>query len=44
MNEITRARLPTVEVLLAGPESLGNDALEGDLYRLRARLHGEKPE
>ena len=34
----TQARLLAVEVLLAEPESLGNDALEGDLYALRDRL------
>jgi hypothetical protein len=32
------ARLLAVEVLLAGPETLGNDALEGDLYILRDQL------
>ena len=32
------ARLLAVEVLLADPESLGNDALESDLYILRDRL------
>lgn len=32
------ARLLAVEVLLADPESLGNDALETDLYILRDRL------
>ena len=30
-----KARLLAVEVLLADPEQLGNDALEGDLYILR---------
>jgi hypothetical protein len=34
------ARLLAVEVLLADPESLGNDALEGDLYILRDQLRG----
>ena len=34
------ARLLAVEVLLAEPEALGNDALEGDLYILRDRLRG----
>jgi hypothetical protein len=34
------ARLLAIEVLLADPESLGNDALEGDLYILRDKLHG----
>jgi hypothetical protein len=38
MDDTTRARLLAVEVLLANPESLGNDALEGDLYILRDRL------
>ena len=32
------ARLLAVEVLLADPDSLGNDALETDLYILRAQL------
>jgi hypothetical protein len=40
MDDTTRARLLAVEVLLADPESLGNDALEGDLYILRDRLQG----
>jgi hypothetical protein len=34
------ARLLAIEVLLADPESLGNDALEGDLYLLRDKLRG----
>jgi hypothetical protein len=34
------ARLLAVEVLLADPEALGNDALEGDLYILRDKLQG----
>jgi hypothetical protein len=38
MDDTTRARLLAVEVLLANPESLGNDALEGDLYILRDQL------
>lgn len=38
------ARLLAVEVLLADPETLQNDALEGDLYILRDRLRGEDPE
>jgi hypothetical protein len=38
-----RARLLAVEVLLADPESLGNDALETDLYILRDQLR-EVPE
>jgi hypothetical protein len=33
-----RARLLAVEVLLADPESLGNDALETDLCILRDQL------
>jgi hypothetical protein len=39
-----RARLLAVEVLLADPESLGNDALESDLYILRDRLQGQDGE
>ena len=35
------ARLLAVEVLLADPEALQNDALEGDLYILRDRLRQE---
>jgi hypothetical protein len=39
MEGITaQARLLAVEVLLAQPEQLGNDALEGDLYILRDQL------
>ena len=34
------AMLLAVEVLLANPEALGNDALEGDLYCLRDTLRG----
>ena len=34
------ARLLAVEVLLAHPEALNNDALEGDLYILRDQLRG----
>jgi hypothetical protein len=33
-----KARLLAVEVLLADPERLGNDALETDLYILRDQL------
>jgi hypothetical protein len=33
-----KARLLAVEVLLADPEQLENDALEGDLYILRDKL------
>jgi hypothetical protein len=41
MQDITaRARLLAVEVLLAEPELLGNDALETDLYFLRDKLQG----
>jgi hypothetical protein len=36
------ARLLAVEVLLADPEALGNDALEGDLYILRDQLRGNQ--
>lgn len=38
MTDSTRARLLAVEVLLADPEALGNDALESDLYILREEL------
>jgi hypothetical protein len=38
MDDQARARLLAVEVLLADPEALGNDALEGDLYILRDKL------
>ena len=38
MDDLKRARLLAVEVLLADPEALGNDALEGDLYILRDQL------
>lgn len=34
------ARLLAIEILLADPEALANDALEGDLYILRDRLRG----
>jgi len=40
MQYDTRARLLAVEVLLADPETLGNDALETDLYLLREQLTG----
>ena len=36
------AMLLAVEVLLADPEALGNDALEGDLYILRDQLQAAK--
>jgi hypothetical protein len=38
MNDLNRARLLAVEVLLADPDALGNDALETDLYILRDQL------
>jgi hypothetical protein len=39
MDEMTRARLLVgVDLLLTDPESLGNDALEGDLCILREQL------
>jgi hypothetical protein len=40
MDATAKARLLAVEVLLAEPELLGNDALETDLYFLRDRLQG----
>jgi len=41
VDDMTRARLQVgVELLLADPESLGNDALETDLYILRDKLNG----
>jgi hypothetical protein len=41
MDHMTRARLLVgVDLLLADPEELGNDALEGDLYILRDKLSG----
>jgi hypothetical protein len=36
------ARLLAIEILLADPEALANDALEGDLYLLRDKLRGAK--
>jgi len=42
MDTQERARLLAVEVLLAEPEALKNDALEGDLYILRDRLRAEQ--
>jgi hypothetical protein len=36
-----KTRLLAVEVLLADPEELRMDPLEGDLYALRDRLRGE---
>jgi hypothetical protein len=41
MDATAKARLLAVEVLLAEPELLGNDALETDLYFLRDRLQGK---
>jgi hypothetical protein len=38
MDDLSRARLLAVEILLAHPEALGNDALEADLYLLRDQL------
>jgi hypothetical protein len=38
MDDLKRARLLAVEVLLADPKALGNDALETDLYILRDQL------
>ena len=38
MNDLNRARLLAVEILLADPDALGNDALETDLYILRDQL------
>jgi hypothetical protein len=38
MDAKALTRLLAVEVLLTDPESLGNDALEGDLYILRDQL------
>jgi hypothetical protein len=38
MDATAKARLLAVEVLLAEPELLGNDALETDLYILRDQL------
>lgn len=34
MDDLSRARLLAVEILLADPEALRNDALEADLYLL----------
>jgi len=41
MDDLKRARLLAVEVLLADPAALHNDALETDLYILRDRLQPE---
>jgi hypothetical protein len=44
MDMTAHAQLLAVEVLLSDPESLGNDALEGDLYILREKLRGQQPD
>jgi hypothetical protein len=41
MDDLKRARLLAVEVLLADPGALHNDALETDLYILRDQLQPE---
>lgn len=41
MDNLKRARLLAVEVLLADPEALHNDPLETDLYILRDQLQSE---
>lgn len=38
---VRAARMLAVEILLAEPESLGDDVLESALYILRERLRGE---
>ena len=43
MDATAKARLLAVEVLLAEPELLGNDALETDLYILRDQLQEASP-
>jgi hypothetical protein len=43
MDTTAKARLLAVEVLLAEPELLRNDALEGDLYLLREKLMASAP-
>jgi len=43
MTTNPRAMLLAVEVLLADPEALHNDALEGDLYILREQLADAEP-
>jgi hypothetical protein len=37
----TAAKMVAVEILLADPESLGDDVLEGCLYILRERLRAQ---
>jgi hypothetical protein len=41
MDDLKRARMLAVEVLLANPEALCNDALEADLYVLRDQMQGQ---
>jgi hypothetical protein len=41
MDDLKRARLLAVEVLLASPDALDNDALEADLYILRDQLQAQ---
>jgi hypothetical protein len=43
MDDLKRARLLAIEVLLADPEALCNDALETDLYLLRDQLQTHTP-
>ncbi len=42
MDATAKARLLAVEVLLAEPELLGNDALETDLYILRDQFRNHR--
>ena len=41
MDDLKRARMLAVEVLLVNPDALGNDALEADLYILRDQLQAQ---
>jgi hypothetical protein len=41
MDDMKRARMLAVEVLLANPDALHNDALETDLYILRDQLQAQ---
>ena len=41
MDDLKRARMLAVEVLLANPDALCNDALEADLYILRDQLQAQ---
>jgi hypothetical protein len=41
MDDLKRARMLAVEVLLANPDALQNDALEADLYVLRDQLQAQ---